>query len=100
MKQPKPYQDGDELRWFSQTLTQFVGAGVGLTDFRGAIAFDCEPCWTKRGMYEQLLFVACSRIRQRIKQPKSRGEVINRFDIGRALDGSFPCPLPVWNSLL
>jgi hypothetical protein len=50
MKQPKPYQDGDELWWVSQTLTQFVGAGVGLADFRGAIALDCDPGWTQRGV--------------------------------------------------
>jgi hypothetical protein len=70
---------------------------VRMLHFRGLKALASHQRRAQGGLQDQLLQGARRGIWQGVEELQPLGELTDRFNIGRALDASLPCPPPVTN---
>src|SRR5262245_51949499 len=95
IQQPQAKQHWKEIWGVLGLLAEFASAVVGRGYFRRRESSDGHQGGAERGLQGQFRLDARRRVRQGGEQRDTLPEVGNRFDIGRALDGALPGPLPV-----
>ena len=81
-------------------MAEFSGAAVDLSHLRSSISFGGRQGGAKGGLEGQLLLDAFRRVWKGDEQLDPLLEVGNRFHIGRTLNSTLACLLPVANGLL
>jgi hypothetical protein len=82
-----------------EVLTELPSTRVGLCYLRSRVAFSGNQCRAEGGLQDQLLLAVLHRFRQRLEYLQPLGEVPDRFQIRRTLDGALTRPLPIAHGL-
>src|SRR4030095_14046214 len=93
-------QNTEELRRVPSLPTQLPGAGIGVSHLRGSPPLGDLQRSTQRNVERKFALGALRRLGEGLEHFQPRGEVTDRFHIGRALDGFLTRLPPVANGLL
>ena len=99
IKLPQAPQHRDELRRLPDLLAQLPRPGVDLPHFRGGKTLSGPQRHTQRGVQREFVLRALGGVRQRREDFQPCGQMPNRFQVGRALDGPLARPLPIGDGL-
>src|SRR5215813_12855551 len=97
VKVPQSSQHREELWRLPHLLAQLARSGVGVSHFWSRIPLSHRQRLTKGDLQVQLMLEALGAAGQGREHLESLGEMADRLQIRRALEGTFTCPLPVGN---
>jgi len=96
---PQPMQDREKLRAVADLLAQLARPRIDVFHLGSRIALRGQERHGQGGVQREFVLGAFGGVRQRLEDFEPSGQMPDRFQIGRALDGALARLLPIRDGL-